>query len=651
MSDGEHNYGLVNMIENGGRVAFISLDPVQISSKYDLETMMLQLIDWAEGDFIYNTKDEANYVSIGVDGSRPSMAFGSTENWFKVRLFQGQRIQINADMSDYSGDFEFAQLILETPQGMVTQGFRDQNNTDNWELIYEATESGTHYIMIDIDNIGLTTDVMPWYSFSTTLLEDLNTISYGKYHPLIMDAADPHRDTLSPLGWNDYDYDFEYSTNAYYIGNYEPGDYFGISITSNENYLSQDVIYGFTNYALAQKLLNQTENGENDNDGDGIFDDIDIDDDDDGILDEFDPSPFDADDDGIPNKDDDDDDGNGILDEDEVWLGDSFEFNLPAQETLAGIWIIEESTPRELGMYFANMGAGTHPFETTFEYEIALWSLPDPDLSEGSVFRLVEDVDYDFWFANIDYSDNFSIEFATDELMQLQFSSDNAIYENTTFANYTCVTSGEKFSVELTNNSDVQLECSVPFDVIELELSTMMVFAEYSLRLQRTESQLHLASGVPTYGISQSTETNDQWLIQQTDDNQVLHVFADLESTISIYDQNGIVSSKVIGQMYNLNQADIDNDGWSDSWEIVCLSSETDAAEQPLDSDLDGMCDYIDAFPYDTTMDQVIASIIIPSSSTWFEITDTEKYGLLIEKSHTPQIIVEDTSILRAMIC
>ena len=80
-------------------------------------------------------------------------------------------------------------------------------------------------------------------------------------------------------------------------------------------------------------------------------------------------------------------------------------------------------------MYFANMGAGTHPFETTFEYEIALWSLPDPDLSEGSVFRLVEDVDYDFWFANIDYSDNFSIEFATDELMQLQFSSDNAIYE------------------------------------------------------------------------------------------------------------------------------------------------------------------------------------------------------------------------------
>ena len=33
LSDGEHNYGLVNMIENGGRVAFISLDPVQIRLK------------------------------------------------------------------------------------------------------------------------------------------------------------------------------------------------------------------------------------------------------------------------------------------------------------------------------------------------------------------------------------------------------------------------------------------------------------------------------------------------------------------------------------------------------------------------------------------------------------------------------------------
>ena len=104
LSDGEHNYGLVNMIENGGRVAFISLDPVQISSKYDLETMMLQLIDWAEGDFIYNTKDEANYVSIGVDGSRPSMAFGSTENWFKVRLFKANEYKL----------MQICQTILET---------------------------------------------------------------------------------------------------------------------------------------------------------------------------------------------------------------------------------------------------------------------------------------------------------------------------------------------------------------------------------------------------------------------------------------------------------------------------------------------------------------------------------------------------------
>ena len=63
---------------------------------------------------------------------------------------------------------------------------------------------------------------------------------------------------------------------------------FGITITSKEDYLSQDVMFGFTDYALAQKLLNQSENGDNDNDGDGVPDDVDTDDDDDGILDQID---------------------------------------------------------------------------------------------------------------------------------------------------------------------------------------------------------------------------------------------------------------------------------------------------------------------------------------------------------------------------
>ena len=120
---------------------------------------------------------------------------------------------------------------------------------------------------------------------------------------------------------------------------------FGITITSKEDYLSQDVMFGFTDYALAQKLLNQSENGDNDNDGDGVPDDVDTDDDDDGILDQIDQFPLDSDDDGIPNKDDDDDDGNGILDEDEVWLGSDV-FNLPSQETRRGIFWIEEDTPR-----------------------------------------------------------------------------------------------------------------------------------------------------------------------------------------------------------------------------------------------------------------------------------------------------------------
>ena len=107
-------------------VVFISLDPVQISQKYQLDTMMLQLVDWAEGDFSYHSRSDANFVPVGTDGLRPSQSYGSTENWFKVRLFQGQRIEIVADMSQYSSNFDISQLKVENPSGIVSTGLEMQ---------------------------------------------------------------------------------------------------------------------------------------------------------------------------------------------------------------------------------------------------------------------------------------------------------------------------------------------------------------------------------------------------------------------------------------------------------------------------------------------------------------------------------------------
>ena len=67
-----------------------------------------------------------------------------------------------------------------------------------------------------------------------------------------------------------------------------------------------------------QQLDNQEQNGENDNDGDGIPDDLDTDDDNDGIPDLVDDSPNDHDNDGIDDAEDNDDDGDGLNDDEEV---------------------------------------------------------------------------------------------------------------------------------------------------------------------------------------------------------------------------------------------------------------------------------------------------------------------------------------------
>ena len=65
-------------------------------------------------------------------------------------------------------------------------------------------------------------------------------------------------------------------------------------------------------------LDNQDQNGDDDNDGDGIADDVDKDDDNDCIPDIWDGSREDFDDDGINDADDIDDDGDGFNDSEEV---------------------------------------------------------------------------------------------------------------------------------------------------------------------------------------------------------------------------------------------------------------------------------------------------------------------------------------------
>ena len=70
-------------------------------------------------------------------------------------------------------------------------------------------------------------------------------------------------------------------------------------------------------------LDNQSNNGANDNDGDGISDANDPDDDNDCVPDDWDTTRTDFDGDGINDHEDLDDDGDGLNDSDEVTDSDS----------------------------------------------------------------------------------------------------------------------------------------------------------------------------------------------------------------------------------------------------------------------------------------------------------------------------------------
>ena len=75
---------------------------------------------------------------------------------------------------------------------------------------------------------------------------------------------------------------------------------------------------------------------------------------------------------------------------------------------------------------------------------------------------------------------------------------------------------------------------------------------------------------------------------------------------------------------------------------VACLSSADDSSEQPIDADFDGVCDALDAFPNDGGMNQILSTVIVPSSTTWFEILDTSKYGILLASTDSLDFSLEN---------
>jgi hypothetical protein len=629
LSDGENNYGLATMLDDGGRVAFISLDPVQILKRYDLETMLLQLIDWAENDWDFDSSADANTIPVGVDGKHPAPTNSGGESWFNVRLFEGQRISIETALTNPGlTEFDIGELSVYDADGVSIQG--TSNTSDEWYIEYTAEETGVYQVLVDVDLVGSPVSYQPWYTFSMQTLTDLNTAdeSLENIVSLTFDGGAYH-DALSPLGWSDFEVENEYSTSAYYIGNLSAGDYYGLSITSTESYQYHDVGYVFIDYDLAMRLYRQATNGENDNDGDGIPDDLDPDDDDDGVNDEFDSTPLDRDDDGENDAVDDDDDGNGIDDEDEVTLEDG-EFTLLAGQAVGGLFSFDEDV--ELAIGLANLDIGFHPLAATFGYDIEIWTMPSADASEGGAYHLTEDLQESFWVSEeVDASDNFTVDLPWDEGMIMSFEAEGIVYENSTFAWISCFDGAPVTQVTLSQYTEIEILCDAPYSIVTISIATEMDLMEYSLTYERSQTAASVINEIPMFGINQVEGSEDSWNLESVGPGQSIEIYGDEGGSITFYDLQGqTILTEVIRPSQQANQVDTDRDGYSDAEEQACQSDEMDAFSIPIDTDGDGICDVQDAFPYDPNQSSYPRIISIPSTAESFSISDAGYYGFIV---------------------
>ena len=646
LSDGENNYGLATMIENGGRVAFISLDPVQILERYDLETMLLQLIDWAENDWDYSSSAEANMMPVGIDGTHPAPTMSGGESWFNVRLFEGQRIAIEAAlMNPGLAEFDIGELSIYDVEGVRNQG--SSNTSDEWYIEFTAEETGVYQVLVDVDLVGSPVSYRPWYSFSIQTLADQNSLdeSLENIGILALDGG-PQHDALTPLGWADFEVENEYSTSGYYIGNLSAGDYYGLSVTSTD-FQNHPVGYVFIDYELSLRLSRQSAD---DNDGDGVPNDIDLDDDDDGVLDEVDPTPLDRDDDGQDDAVDRDDDGNGIDDEDEVTLEDG-EFMLFAGDSVGGLISFEEDV--ELVIGFANLDIGVHPLAATFGYDVEVWTLPAADDSDllGGPLHLTEDLQGSFWISGeADPSDNFTVDLPWDEGMILTFETEDRVPENSTYALVSCFDGAPENQVPLSQYTDVVLQCDSPYSLVTVSIVTEMDLVAYSLTYKRGQDPITISDEMPQFGINQVAGGDDSWELENVGPGQLIDIFGGENGTITFYDLQGqtILTEVIeIAPTNSTSEVDTDQDGYSDVEEQACQSDKSDPTSIPADSDGDGICDLQDAFPFEANPHRVSRTISIPSTAKSFSIRDAGNYGFIVFESEMQSLSATVPEVVR----
>lgn len=260
MPIGESNYGLMNRAltdaDNDGTpdtvtdVFFFSIDPVQIDKKYDLESMFINLLDtsvnrnpipWTPEGGI-ETRAKANWLFMDDSRLLASNWGGQHqigEQWYKMRLFDGQNIQINFGLTSSSSDvynnYDIADLRLYDIDDNPIIG--SIISSDEWVLNYTAPATGTYYLKVDLSltgsNQSSSGSILPFYTLVATTKSDDFTSDLQLNGVAISDS-------LTPRNWAGAE---DYSSTIFNLGTLQGNSPYGINLDQIDEFGSNSLQY------------------------------------------------------------------------------------------------------------------------------------------------------------------------------------------------------------------------------------------------------------------------------------------------------------------------------------------------------------------------------------------------------------------------
>lgn len=270
MPIGDSNYGLMHRVltdaDNDGSadtfsdVFFFSMDPVQIDKKYDLESMFINLLDtsvnrnpipWTPDGGI-ETRAKANWLFMDDSRLLPSNWGGQHqvgEQWYKMRLFDGQNIEINFGLTSSSSDvynnYDIADLRLYDIEDNPIVG--SLISSDEWVLNYTAPATGTYYLKVDLSltgsNQSSSGSILPFYTLVATTKSDDFTSDLQLNGVAISDS-------LTPQNWAGAE---DYSSTTFNLGTLQGNSPYGINLDQIDDFGSnslQYTIYDSDNYQI-----------------------------------------------------------------------------------------------------------------------------------------------------------------------------------------------------------------------------------------------------------------------------------------------------------------------------------------------------------------------------------------------------------------